>query len=241
MRRILLIAATLLLSLTSFAQEQLTQEEWEAIPPKVREKLNKIVENSQIARSTSQDWTFMIEDGTYQYAVPAGSIFNQQPRDRVVPEESNYLFSRWSDMTDIQSVYISPEMFGMVKSLPKFSIQDRTVDFTRCVRSLRGLYLLDFAQFRKGDPNITYSRNTTFGGLRKDIRDYLDKGHYITLTEMRKDGFYTRLYIAPGAAGTLNGFVLVHLDDAFDYGRVICLEGDIDRRQFEKILTNAIR
>jgi hypothetical protein len=35
---------------------------------------------------------------------------------------------------------------------------------------------------------------------------------------------------------TVTGFVLVNLDDSFDYGRFVCLEGKIPYNQFQAVI-----
>ena len=253
MKRLVTLAAVLLL--TAFATraqepvpatpELLTEQEWDSIPPAVREKLKRILstQNLHIAapdQKGNAGFTLMVEDGRHYYTVPAGSIFSQAPRDRKAPRDGNYVYSRWCDMTDIDAAYISPQMFEITRRLPKFDIQGTKVDLSPIIREFSGLYMLDFAQFRKGDPTVTYSRNTTSGGLRKDIRDFLDAGHYTTLMDLRKDGYYTRIYMA-ARGDIVTGFVLVNLDDSFNYGRFICLEGNMPKKEFQKILSMAIK
>ena len=245
MKRLLLLVATLLLTAASYGQTTLTEEEWNSIPPEVRAKLDKMImelvgqaaKQAAIQRETGH---LMVEDGKYYSYEPEGSVFTQTARDRQAPPEGNYVFSRWSDMTDVKSTYISPELFRMTRKLPKLNIRNQQIDLSPIVTELKGVYLLDFARYRKGDVNVRYCRNTTREGLRRDIRDFLDKGHYITLMDMRQDGQYTRLYVATDGE-TVSGFVLVELDDSFDYGRFICLEGRIPQKEFDKLIRKSLQ
>ncbi len=245
MKRLLLLAAALLLSAVSYGQTTLTEEEWNSISPEVRDKLDKMIVEliGQAAKKTAiqrENGHLMVEDGKYYYYEPEGSVFIQTARDRQAPPEGNYVFSRWSDMTDVNSTYVSPELFRMTKKLPKLNIRNRQIDLSPIVTELKGVYLLDFARYRKGDVNVRYCRNTTEDGLRKDIRDFLDKGHYVTLMDMRQNGQYTRLYVATDGE-TVSGFVLVELDDSFDYGRFICLEGRIPQKKFDKLIRQSLQ
>jgi len=248
MKHLLLLTTALLLTIACFGQTYLTEEDWNSIPPEVRAKLEKVfAENSKqfsdLARKLNKeigDYTIMVEDGQTYTAVPANSVFTQVARDRQAPPEGNYVFSRWSDMTDVNSTYISPELFRMMKQLPKIHISGRHLDLSGIVQDLKGLYLLDFARYRKGDPNVSYCRNTTAGGLRRDIRTFLDNGGYQTLMDQRENGQYTRLYIAT-KDHTVTGFVLVNLDDSFDYGRFVCFEGCIPKEKFEEIIRKTLK
>lgn len=219
MKRILLSVSAMLLATVSLAQ---------TIPfVRARDK----------ARTT-----VMVIDG--QRSELVDDIITQGPRtnrnDENAWKKGNYVYNRWFDLSDINSTYISPELFNMVKKLPEMSVQGRKMDLTPAIRSLKGLYLLDFARDCSSHPGMHYSRNSTSGGLRKDIRDYLDEYGYITLMDMCQNGQYTRLYMA-AQGGTVTGFVLVSLDDSFDYGRFVCLEGDMDKDKFEKILANVLK
>ena len=245
MKRLLFLAATLLLTAVSYGQTTLTEEEWNCIPPEVRVKINKMFTEivAQARKQTAnqkENGILMVEDGKYFSYEPEGSVFTQTARDRQAPPEGNYVFSRWSDMTDVKSTYISPELFRMTRKLPKLNIRNQQIDLSPIVTELKGVYLLDFARYRKGDVNVRYCRNTTREGLRRDIRDFLDKGHYITLMDMRQDGQYTRLYVATDGE-TVSGFVMVELDDSFDYGRFICLEGQIPQKDFDILIRKSLK
>lgn len=239
MKRILFLVCGLLFASSLFGQG-LSKEEWNSIPAEVRVKIQQTFDAqarllASLSKESGQGFKMMVEDGQYHYMVPANSIFTQTPRDRKAPKEGNYVFSRWCDMTDVNSAYIAPELFKMTQKLPEIEVRGRKLNLTRIIESFSGLYMLDFAQYRKGDPKVTYCRNTTSGGLRKDIRDFLDSKGYTTLMDMRENGQYTRLYMATDGQ-TVTGFVLVNLDDSFDYGRFICLEGRMPYNKFQAVI-----
>ena len=239
MKRILLFACGLLLASSLFGQG-ITEQEWNSIPAEVRVKIQKLIDTqaqmlASRLKESDQGVTVMVEDGQHYYTVPANSIFTQVPRNRQAPKDGNYVFSRWCDMTDVNSAYIAPELFQMTRQLPDLEIRGRKLNLSRIVKEFSGLYMLDFARYRKGDHNVSYCRNTTSGGLRKDIRDYLDSKGYTTLMDLRENGQYTRLYMASDGQ-TVTGFVLVNLDDSFDYGRFVCLEGKIPYNQFQAVI-----
>lgn len=239
MKRFLTILCCLLLALPAFSQAPLTPQEWESIPAPVRTKLKAYLNGrTRVPLRMDRDGHLMVEDGTHYYY--ENNVFIQVPRDRKGQENGNYVYNRWNDMTDIKSVYISPDLYGMVGTLPRISVRGRTVDLSSVIQEFKGLYLLDFPRTRSKDPDTRYCRNTTEGGLRKDIRDFLDKEHYTTLMDMREDGQYTRLYMVADA-DKVTGFVLVELDDSFDYGRFICLEGTMPRVKFENMMKKITR
>ena len=245
MKRFLLFVICLLSAVRGVGQTTLSNKDWARIPADLRVKIKRIFEEDQqrlnsVIQQSGKTFSFMVEDGQYHYAVPAESIFSQYPRERKAPAEGNYVYNRWCDMTDVNAVYIGPDMFRITGQLPRMDILERKLDLTPIIQSFKGLYMLDFAQFRSKDPNVRYSRNSVVGGLRKDIRDFLDKNGYKTLMDHRKDGQYTRLYIA-GDSQTVRGFVLVNLDDNFNYGRFICLEGSIPQEKFQRLISKILK
>ena len=252
MKRIAITILTILMAIPCLCQETLTQKEWESIPAGVREKIARIFQGntketpvpfttadqakSLINQAQTGGW--MLEDGRYLYY--ESDFFLQLSRDREIPPEGNYVYNRWCDMTDVHSAYISPQMYRMAGKLPVFDIRGTKVDLSGIILELKGLYLLDFAQYRKSDPKVRYCRNGQRVGLRWDLRNFLEQNHYTTLMDMREDGWYTRLYIA-SEGETITGFVVVNLDDAFDYGRFICMEGKMSKQKFSKIIAKVIQ
>lgn len=208
MKRFLTILCCLLLALPAFSQGQNTQKK-------------------------EQSGVWILEDGKYLHF--ESNVFVQISRDREAPPDGNYVYSRWCDMTDVNAIYISPEMFKLAGSLPKLNIRGQNVDLSDVIKELKGLYMLEFAQYRKSAPGVRYCRNGQGTGLRWDIRNFLEKNNYKTLMDMRENGQYTRLYMAANGQ-TVTGFVLVNLDDSFDYGRFICLEGKMPYNKFQAVI-----
>lgn len=245
MRRTLIIALSLLLAVPAFCQEEkitITQQEWDSIPPALQEKIvrwmSQSIESAISLEKKEQTGGWMLEDGRYLYY--ESDFFLQLSRDREIPPDGNYVYSRWSDMTDVDAVYVSREMYEMLGTLPKISIRGRKLDLSGVIQELKGLYLLDFARYRKSDPKVRYCRNGQRVGLRWDIRNFLEQNHYTTLMDMREDGQYTRLYIA-SEGNTVTGFVVVCLDDAFDYGRYVCLEGRMPKDKFQALIKKTMK
>ena len=251
-RLIITITLSLLLAAPAFCQGGLTAEEWKSIPAETRVKILRIISDATKGKVSAkelerkivpatpvgQTLTWMVEDGRYSYY--EANVFPQLPPERKVPADRNYVYSRWFDMTDVSATYISPEMYEMVGTLPKISVRGRTLDLSNVIQRFKALYLLDFARFRSADPKVRYCRNYTSGGLRKDIRDFLKANNYTTLMDLRKDGQYTRLYMAT-EGDMVTGFVVVSLDDSFDYGRFICLEGQMPKDRFEEMIRKALK
>ena len=248
MKRMLFAALILLLTAVGCTRPTLSREEWESLPPETRDKIERMLIEARWRRTVRFD-ALLGDSSTYVVVVADGQVHisaRQEiryllslPRDRQIPADGNYVYNRWCDQPDVSATYISPDMFGMMKRLPEINILGRQVDLSGIIPELKGLYLLDFARYSAERPWLTYSRNSSSEGLRRDIRDFLDENHYTTWMDMRQDGMYTRLFIASDGT-TVSGFVLVNLDDEFDYGRFVCLEGRFPQKEFEKILKETL-
>ena len=156
------------------------------------------------------------------------------------------LFTKWSVKNGVSATYISKEMFRMMEKTPQIEL-NRPVDLTPFIKTLDGLYMLEFAkdwEAHIAGSNAThtqrYERSTQSGGLRKDIQDYLAGRRYQLLMEKRNGELVTRLYIA-GDDKIVTGFVLVRMDVDYDYGQFVCIEGKIPRDRFEAIIANGMK
>lgn len=156
------------------------------------------------------------------------------------------LFTKWSVKNGVSATYISKEMFRMMEKTPQIEL-NRPVDLTPFIKTLDGLYMLEFAkdwEAHIAGSNAThtqrYERSTQSGGLRKDIQDYLAGRRYQLLMEKRNGELVTRLYIA-GDDKIVTGFVLVRMDVDYDYGQFVCIEGKIPRDKFEAIIANGMK
>lgn len=164
----------------------------------------------------------------------------------LVKADAMSLFTKWSVKNGVSATYISKEMFRMMEKTPQIEL-NRPVDLTPFIKTLDGLYMLEFAkdwEAHIAGSNAThtqrYERSTQSGGLRKDIQDYLAGRRYQLLMEKRTGELITRLYIA-GDDKIVTGFVLVRMDVDYDYGQFVCIEGKIPRDKFEAIIANGMK
>ena len=115
----------------------------------------------------------------------------------------------------------------MIRKIPQIQL-DRPVDLTPVIKNLDGLYMLEFNRLQ---------RNTSNGGLRKDIQTIL-KGHE-KLMERREGEMVTRLFIATDGK-TVSSFVMTRMDINSNYGQFVCIEGAIPQEEFEKVIAQGM-
>ena len=140
---------------------------------------------------------------------------------------ANSLYSKWAEKEGVSATYISRSMFKMIRKIPQIQL-DRPVDLTPIIKNLDGLYMLEFNRLQ---------RNTSNGGLRKDIQTIL-KGHE-KLMERREGEMVTRLFIATDGK-TVSSFVMTRMDINSNYGQFVCIEGAIPQEEFEKVIAQGM-
>lgn len=93
------------------------------------------------------------------------------------------IYSEYSGKPGVSAVYISPAMFKLIKTVPDIEINSQEVNFSRFIRTLEGMYILN-----SSDPDIA-SR------LAKDVESELHYGKHELLMEAIEENQTTRIYI----------------------------------------------
>ena len=93
------------------------------------------------------------------------------------------IYSEYSGKPGVSAVYISPAMFKLMKTVPDIEINCQEVNFSRFIRTLEGMYILNTS-----DQDIA-SR------LAKDVESELRYGKHELLMEAIEENQTTRIYI----------------------------------------------
>ena len=93
------------------------------------------------------------------------------------------IYSEYSGKPGVSAVYISPAMFKLIKTVPDIEINSQEVNFSRFIRTLEGMYILNTS-----DQDIA-SR------LAKDVESELRYGKHELLMEAIEENQTTRIYI----------------------------------------------
>lgn len=136
------------------------------------------------------------------------------------------IYQKYSNAKDVSTVYVSPAMFRLIGKIPDLKIDGSDVDLSPIIRSLTGLYLID-----SENPSVN-------AGLQADVERFIAAGDYELLLEANDAGQTVRIYSA-GSDKIVNRFVMF----AEDGGETtfVCIEGQIDRDQLEKILAEQMK
>ena len=142
-------------------------------------------------------------------------------------QEGKNIYNKYSGNKGVSAVYISPAMFRIMGKLPDLEMETAdggTMNLAPLVSSFHGLYILDL------------SNTTAISTFNKDISSMIDKGRYELLMEIMDEDETIRIYTA-GNEKIIESFVFIATED--DGLKFICIDGEINRSDIERLLVNA--
>ena len=131
------------------------------------------------------------------------------------------IYQKYSDAENVSAVYISPAMFRLIGRIPDVETGEGKVNFSSVIRSLSGMYILN-----SENPSINEN-------LRSEAERFINSGRYEMLMEAKSSGETVRMYTV-GTEKIINGFVM--LAAAKEEVSFICLDGQMPREEFEKLV-----
>ena len=138
------------------------------------------------------------------------------------------IYEKYSDNDGVSAVYISPAMFRLIGKLPeiKADVEDGTVDLAPVVRTLTGMYILN-----SENPAIREA-------LANDVKKFVSSKKYELLMEAKDNGQTMKMYTV-GDQKTVNSFVMYAIDQ--EETTFICIDGNINRQDLEKVLAEQMK
>ena len=136
------------------------------------------------------------------------------------------LYNKYSDLPDVEAVYISPAMFRLIGKIPDVEMQDGSVNFGPIVKSLSGLYILNIP------------KSDAAAQLADEVNHFVTKGHYELLMEAKDNGEVMRMYTV-GDEKIVNSLVMLSRDGSET--SFICLDGTMPREQLESLIAEAAK
>ena len=134
------------------------------------------------------------------------------------------LYNKYSDLDDVEAVYISPAMFRLIGKIPDLELEEGSVNLGPIIKSLSGLYILSI------------SREDIAADLASDVKRFIEKGQYEMLMEAKDNGEVMRLYTV-GDDFIVHSLVMLARDA--DETSFICIDGDMPRDQLENLIAEA--
>ena len=144
-------------------------------------------------------------------------------------QDGRSIYNRYSDLESVEAVYISPAMFRLIGRIPDLNIENEDgtkTDLSPLIQSLTGFYLIS-----TGDAGVK-------ANLDKDVKSFMDKGHYEMLMEAKDHGEVTRIYTV-GDERYVTSLVLINVDG--EETSFICLDGKSRQEDMDKLAAKAAR
>ena len=141
-------------------------------------------------------------------------------------QDGKSIYQKYSDSEDISAVYVSPAMFKLIGRLPDIEMNSGEVNFYPIIKSLTGLYIIN-----SSNKNINAQ-------LYADVEKFIKSGRYELLMEAKDSGEAVRMYTV-GNDAVVNSFVMVAKDG--EETTFICIDGNMNRTDMEKLLAEQMR
>ena len=144
-------------------------------------------------------------------------------------QEGKRLYNKYSDQEGVSAVYISPAMFKLIGQLPDLDVETsdgEKINVAPLVRSFVGFYLLSVSDKSKA------------AELKQEAQSMIKSGRFEMLMEAKDSGSTVRIYTV-GDDKTISSLVLLAQEG--DSVQFICLEGSINRKDFENLIAQSIK
>ena len=139
------------------------------------------------------------------------------------------IYNKYSDSMGVAAVYISPTMFRMIGQLPDLDVDTsdgEKVNIAPLVRSFEGFYLLSI------------SDKSQAASLKQEVQAMIKSGRFEMLMEAKDSGSTMRIYTV-GDDKVISSLVMLAQEG--DSVQFICLEGSINRKDFETLMAKSIK
>ena len=139
------------------------------------------------------------------------------------------IYNKYSDSMGVSAVYISPTMFRIIGQLPDLDVETsdgEKINVAPLVRSFDGFYLLSVSDKSKA------------AELKQEAQSMIKSGRFEMLMEAKDSGSTVRIYTV-GDDKTISSLVLLAQEG--DSVQFICLEGSINRNDFENLIAQSIK
>ena len=144
-------------------------------------------------------------------------------------QEGRNVYNKYSGGKGVSAVYISPSMFKIIGKLPDLEMETaegESMNLAPLISSFKGFYMLDIS-----DP-------ATISAIDKDVASMISKGRYELMMEVKDEGEALHIYTS-GNEKLIESFVFIASDG--DTLQFICIDGEMNRSNFEKLIAGAMK
>lgn len=137
-------------------------------------------------------------------------------------QSNNAIYNKYSGKQGVSTVYISPNMFKLMKYLPEVEIlDDKEVRFDKIIRTFEGMYVVEIE-------NIALAKN-----LVSDVESMIAKGKLELLMEVKEKDETVRIYAEQEGDIFKKLIVLEKEDDSATY---ISIDAEMSQEAVAELL-----
>ena len=143
-------------------------------------------------------------------------------------QEGKNIYNRYSGGKGVSAVYISPSMFKIIGKLPDLEMETAagtSMNLAPLINSFQGFYMLDI------------SNPATVSTINQDVASMISKGRYELMMEVKDEGETLQIYTS-GNEKIIESFVFIASEG--DSVQFICIDGEMNRSDIEKLIANSI-
>lgn len=142
-------------------------------------------------------------------------------------QEGKSIYNRYSGGKGVSAVYISPSMFKIIGKLPDLEMETadgNSMNLAPLISTFHGFYMLDI------------SNPATVSAINQEVASMISKGRYELMMEVKEEGETLQIYTS-GNEKIIESFVFIASDG--DSVQFICIDGEMNRSEIEKLIVNA--
>ena len=142
-------------------------------------------------------------------------------------QEGKNIYNRYSGGKGVSAVYISPSMFKIIGKLPDLEMETadgNSMNLAPLISTFHGFYMLDI------------SNPATVSAINQEVASMISKGRYELMMEVKEEGETLQIYTS-GNEKIIESFVFIASDG--DSVQFICIDGEMNRSEIEKLIVNA--
>lgn len=140
------------------------------------------------------------------------------------------IYSEFSGQKGVSSVYISPTMFNLMKSLPSVEMEDEEVDFTGIIKSFDGMYILDIETSEDG------VKAAGIDFFNRKAKEMISKGKFELLMETVDEEDNVRMYIER-TGDMVTAFIM--LSTGASEAAMVAITGNISAEELSRIINSS--
>ena len=142
-------------------------------------------------------------------------------------QEGKSIYNIYSGGKGVSAVYISPSMFKIIGKLPDLEMETadgNSMNLAPLISTFHGFYMLDI------------SNPATVSAINQEVASMISKGRYELMMEVKEEGETLQIYTS-GNEKIIESFVFIASDG--DSVQFICIDGEMNRSEIEKLIVNA--